>query len=59
MLICVLVFLSVLLKATSTSESILYRKLLTSDLEIDEESQNQLLASQSVLDCWGLLKCRS
>lgn len=60
----VLIFLSALLKATSTSESIFRRKLLTYDLEIGEESQNQFLMgnalmSQSVLDCWELLKYMS
>lgn len=41
-----LVFIDIsfmLLKAASTCERIFCRKLLTSDLEIAEESQNQLL----------------
>lgn len=42
MLVCIDISF-MLLKATSTCESIFCRKLLTSHLEIAEESQNQLL----------------
>lgn len=51
-------FLSVLLEATSTSESIFCRKLLASDLEM-RKAQTTVFGAAHTPEWWGLLKCRS